>query len=170
MNKLMLYTLFFVGFFMMSNTVSAQKFGYLNSQALLAEMPEVKQARANLETFQKQLQKKGEGMLTELQGKYQNAQQKAERGELSPKEQEVELQKLKQQEAEIGKFEQDMIRQIQEKEGVLLGPILEKVNNAIKAVAEENGYQFVFDASTQVLLYADQTTDVSEMVKSKLGL
>ena len=31
------------------NTLSAQKFGYLNSQAILAELPEVKQSEAELE-------------------------------------------------------------------------------------------------------------------------
>lgn len=40
-------------------TISAQKFGYLNSQALLAELPEVKQADANLQALQTQLEKKG---------------------------------------------------------------------------------------------------------------
>ena len=39
------------------NTLSAQKFGYLNSQAILAELPEVKQSEAELEALQKQLQK-----------------------------------------------------------------------------------------------------------------
>ena len=40
------------------NTLKAQKFGYLNSQAILAELPEVKQSEAELEALQKQLQKK----------------------------------------------------------------------------------------------------------------
>jgi len=52
----------------------------------------------------------------------------------------------------------------------LLQPIYDKVNTAIKAVAEEEGYAFIFDGSTQVLLYADETTDVSSKVKAKLGM
>ena len=45
------------------STVQAQKFGYVNSTAILAEMPEVKQMEANLEALQKQLQKKGQSMV-----------------------------------------------------------------------------------------------------------
>jgi outer membrane protein len=39
---------------------------------------------------------------------------------------------------------------------------------AIKAVAEEGGYQFIFDQ--QVLLYGQESADVSTAVKAKLGL
>ena len=170
MKNFIICAMLFCGMTLFTGSLSAQKFGYLNSQALLAELPEVQQARTNLETFQKQLQKRGEGMLVDLQNKYKAVQQRVERGELSPKEQETEVAKIKAQESEIGKFEQDMIRQIQEKEATLLQPILDRVNTAIKNVAEENGYQFIFDAGTQVLLFADESTDVSSMVRSKLGI
>ena len=41
-----------------AGSLQAQQFGYVNSAAILAEMPEVKQADANLEALQKQLQKR----------------------------------------------------------------------------------------------------------------
>ena len=154
----------------MSSTVSAQKFGYLNSQALLSEMSEVEQARANLEVLGQQLKKKGEAMVADLQQKYGVVQQKAQEGGLSPKDQEAELAKLKAQEAEIAKFEQEMVQQLQKKEADLLQPILDKVNDAIKEVAQEEGYLYIFDSSTQVLLYADESSDVSSKVKTKLGI
>lgn len=150
--------------------VSAQKFGYINSQALLAEMPEVKQADANLEALQKQLQKKGQQMLTSLQSKYQELQRKEQQGELSPKQLEEEAKKLKEQETELAKFEQDMQKQLLEKKETLLAPIIEKVNQAIQDVAAENGYTYIFDASVGVILYADESTDVSSKVKAKLGI
>jgi outer membrane protein len=148
----------------------AQKFGYVNSAAILAEMPEVKQADANLEALQKQLQKKGQGMVEQLQKDYVAVQQKVERGELSPKQQEEEAAKLKARETEIGQFEQDMVKQIQDKRAELLQPIYDKVNQAIKDVAGENGFQFIFDFSTGILLYADESQDVSAQVKAKLNM
>ena len=154
----------------MSSSVSAQKFGYLNSQALLAEMNEVEQAKANLEVLGQQLRKKGEAMVADLHAKYGVVQQKIADGGLSPKDQEAEAAKLKSEEAEIAKFEQDMVQQLQKKEADLLQPILDKVNLAIKAVAEEEGYLYIFDSSTQVLLYADESSDVSAKVKTKLGI
>lgn len=159
-----------VAFTCMAITAQAQKFGYINSQAILAEMPEVLQAQTNLETLQKQLTQKGQNMLTNLQAKFADIQQKVERGELSPMQQEEEGKKLRAEEAKIAEFEQDMIKNIKEKEATLLQPILNRVNDAIKDVAEENSYTFIFDASTQVLLYAQENTDVSALVKAKLGL
>jgi outer membrane protein len=144
------------------------KFGYVNSAAILSEMPEVKQADANLEALQKQLQKKGQSMVEKLQQDYTAIQQKMERGELSRVQQEDEARKLEQRQTEIANFEQDMMRQMQDKRNELLEPIYAKVNNAISAVAKENGYKMIFDAT--VLLYKDENLDVSAMVKSKLGL
>ncbi len=155
---------------MMSVTVvaQAQKFGYVNTASILAQMPEVKQADANLEALQKQLQKKGQDMLTKLQNDYVAIQQQVERGELSPKQQETEAQNLEKRQQEIASFEQDMVKQIQDKRTELLQPIYDKINNAISEVASENGYTMIFDAN--VLLYSEDSQDVSEMVKSKLGI
>lgn len=152
----------------MVTAVQAQKFGYVNSQAILAAMPEVKQADATLEALQKQLQKKGQGMVEQLQKDYLDIQQKIERGELSPKQQEVEAKKLEERRAEIAKFEQDMVNQIQEKRAKELQPISDKINKAISDVAKENGFQFIFDQG--ILLYAESAQDVSSLVKSKLGI
>lgn len=154
--------------FVMTTTAMAQKFGYVNSTAILAELPDVKQADANLEALQKQLQKKGQGMVQQLQKDYQAIQERVARGELSPKEQEDEAKALETRQAEIGKFEQDMVQQVQEKRNTLLEPIYKKVNDAIQAVAKENGFTMIFDQA--ILLYADDAQDVSTQVRAKLGL
>jgi len=150
------------------STVQAQKFGYVNSSAILAEMPEVKQLEANLDALQKQLQKKGQGMVEQLQKDYAEVQQKASSGDLSPKQQEEAGKKLEDQQAEIAKFEQDMVKQLQEKRNKELQPILEKINQAITDVAKENGFQFIFDEG--VILFADEAQDVGALVRTKLGM
>jgi len=152
----------------MVSMAQAQKFGYVNSAAILAEMPEVKQADANLEALQKQLQKKGQDMLKKLQEDYTEVQRQVQGGNLSPVQQENESKRLQEEEAKIAKFEQDMMKQVQDKREELLGPIYDKVNQAIADVAKENNYQFIFDQG--VLLYAEDEQDVSSMVKAKLGL
>lgn len=146
----------------------AQKFGYLNSASILADMPDVKQADSQLEALQKQLQKKGQTMVEELQKAYADAQQKIERGELSPKQQEEEGKRLEVKQGEIQKFEQEMQQQVQTKRNDLMTPILDKVNKAIQDVAKENGFQFVFDEG--VLLYKEPSQDVTAMVRTKLGM
>jgi outer membrane protein len=152
----------------MAQSVSAQKFGYINSATILAEMPELKQAEAALEALQQQLQKKGQSMVEKLQTDYAAVQQKMERGELSPKDQETEAARLKTMEEEVGKFEQDMMKQLQTKRDELLQPIYSKVNQAINDVAKENGFQFIFDQG--VLLFAEESQNIGPLVKTKLGI
>lgn len=149
-------------------TSTAQKFGYVNSAEILAELPAMKAAESNLEGLQKQLQKKGQSMVETFQTDYQALQAKAQEGTMSPKQQQEEAAKLQSREEEIGQFEQTMMADLQKKRSELLEPIYESVNTAIKEVAEENGYTFIFDQ--QVLLYGQDSQDVSAMVKAKLGL
>jgi len=157
-----------IALFCITLSVQAQKFGYINSAEIMAEMPDVKQADSQLEALQKQLQKKGQGMVEELQKNYQTVQQKVQRGELSPKQQEEESQKLEAAQAELQKYEQEMVDQIQARRAELMNPILEKVNNAIQEVAKENDFQFIFDE--QVLLYKEASQNVTALVKTKLGI
>ena len=147
-------------------SAEAQKFGYVDSQTILAEMPEVKQADANLEALQKQLQKKGQGMVEKLQNDYLAIQKKVEQGLLSPQQQQEEGKKLEERQMEIAKFEQDMVSQLDKKRNELLEPIYKKVNDAIAAVAKEQGYQMIFEKG--VLLYTEPGQDLSAAVKAKL--
>lgn len=155
---------------MTATMVKAQKFGYINSQALLAEMPQVKQAEANLDALKKQLQKKGQQMLTGLESKYKDLQRKEAQGELSPKQLETEAQNIKAEEAKIGQFEQDMQKQLMTKQEELMKPVIDKINDAIQAVAKEGGYTYIFDAIGGFILYADENQDVTAQVKAKLGI
>jgi len=154
----------------LTTSVSAQKFGYINSQDLLSQLPEVKESTANIETLKKQLQKKGQDMVASLQQKYASLQKDQEEGRLSPIQLETEAKKLQEEEAKIAEFEQSSQQKIYEKTELLLSPIQEKINNAIKEVAEDNGYTYIFDASLGMVLYADPGADVGSLVKAKLGL
>ena len=148
--------------------VQAQKFGFVNSTALIAELPEVKQADATIEALQKQLQKKGQEMVQQFQTDYAEVQRKADSGELSPKQQDEEAKRLEAAQQKIQQFEQESMQQIQTKRNELLKPIYDKINLSMKEVAEENGFQFIFDQA--VLLYFDPTADVTPLLKKKLGL
>ena len=150
-----------------SLSLSAQKFGYINSQTLL---PEVKAADAEIQALQTQLEKKGQMMVQELETKYKELQKREASGEISPKALEDEASKLKLQEAELGKFEQEMQKQVLAKRQEKLQPVIDKVNNAIKMVATDNQFTYIFDSSAGILLYAQESMDVTSLVKSKLGI
>ena len=55
MKQFMKISFLFVAFFALSLNVSAQKYGYVNSDLILSEIPEFKQMEPQLEALQKVL-------------------------------------------------------------------------------------------------------------------
>lgn len=148
----------------------AQKFGYCNSGALLTQIPEVKAADSDLQAFQAQLTKRGQEMVKSLQEKAAELDRKEKAGTISPKELEIQGAKLQEEQAVIAKYEQEVYDKLGQKREELFKPILDRVNQAMADVAKENQFTFVFDQNTQVLLYADESLDVTKLVKTKLGI
>ena len=160
------FTLILIAFSL--GSAIAQKVGYVNSQSIISELPDVKAADLTVEALQKQLQKKAQEMVEKFQADYAEVQRKVENGDLSPKQQEEEGKRLETRQAELGQLEQDSYKQIQDKRNELLRPIYDRVNEAIKAVAEENGFLMLVDQA--VLLYSDPSADATALVRKKLGL
>jgi len=55
-----------------------------------------------------------------------------------------------------------------EKRETLYKPLLDRVNTAMNDVAKANDFAMVFDYGTQVLLFADESLDVTKLVQAKL--
>jgi outer membrane protein len=157
-------------FIMIAGMAFGQKFAYINTQEILGNLPEVKQANANIETFRNQLISLGQKKLESLQKKYKELELQQQRGELSPVQLDAEAKKLKTDEEALQKFDQQSQQRIMEKSEELLKPIRDKVQKAIDEVAKEKGYEFIFDASMGFILYADENTDISNVIKTKLGI
>jgi outer membrane protein len=170
MNQVFRYVTITAILFAAVTSISAQKIGYVNRGVLLSEIPSVKQANANLEALQKQLQKKYEGMVTEFRTKYEDLQRKEQQGELSPKQLDDEAQKLREEEVKIQQYQQEMQTQLAQKQESLLLPILEDLNSKIAEVAKEGGYNYIIDDSAGILLYKEDSNDVTAMVRKKLGI
>lgn len=154
-------------FGMMFTVANAQqRFGYLNTQELITQMPEYAEAQKKHEKFQAEQQQKYQGMIASYQAKeaeYTNGAATLTQTEKSMLE--VELQTLG---GQIQEFEQTLPQIIQGHQNELIGAIVVKVQNAAKAVGEEKGFVYIFD--TSVLLYDGGGEDVSTYVKNKLGI
>jgi len=148
----------------------SQKFGYCNSTALLAQIPEVKAADSDLQAFQTQLTKKGQERVKALQDNAAILKQKQDAGTISPKDYEDQSAKLQAEQADIAKYQEEVYQKLAKKREELYKPLLDKVNKAMADVATENGFALVFDSSTQILLYAHESLDVTSLVKTKLGI
>lgn len=145
------------------------KLGYINSQDLLAAMPESDSAQVKLEKAAKELQTLMEGMRVELNTKYQDYLAKRDTySELIKQTKETELQEMQQR---IQQFSQTAEEDIQKQRADTYKPILDKANKAIADAAKENGFTYIFDISAgSVIYHAENSIDILPLVKQKLGL
>ena len=70
----------------------------------------------------------------------------------------------------IEEFQQKAGDDFEKKRGELYDPILKKAEDAVKAVAKEKGYAYVFDTTQPGLVYFDGGINIMAEVKTKLGL
>lgn len=114
---------------------------------------------------------KGEAMVTKIQADYSAFVKDVDSGTLSPEKQLERQNALQQQQQDIYAYEKQVEQDVEQKRQLLLAPIFEKANKAIKDVALENGYDAVFNTSMiNAVLYAMDSDDLMLQVKSKLGI
>ena len=149
----------------------AQKTAHLNFGTILAQHPDADAAAEELISYQEQLNKEGERKIVAFQEKAVRHVEKVQNGELSPLEEERQREELVQEQKLLDNLDQEIQQKISQRREELLRPIIKKVENAIKEVAQEQGYQMVFDTSTfNAILFAEDADDIAEQVKSKIGL
>ena len=155
-----------------SNPLLAQvKYGHLNYGNLLEQFPEREAADKELATYRDQLIKKGENRAKAWQEKVMAFQTEVQGGTLPPVEQQNKQAALQKEQQDIAAYEQEIIQLISKKRDTLLKPIVDKMNAAIKKVGKENDYTMIFDTSLfNNVLYADDSEDVMDLVKKKLGM
>ena len=95
-------------FILITDVVMAQKIGYVNSGLLVNELPEMKALQSELEAFQTQLKKKGEGEVAKFQLKEKEAVDLKKRGEMTPKMEETAMAELQKMQEDIYAMGADM--------------------------------------------------------------
>ena len=157
-------------FLAFSMSLSAQKYGHINSQALLLQMPEIAIADSNIESYQKELTTKGEKMVTAFDAAYSATLEKVNNQDLSPILVQAEEAKLAEQQQKIQAFQQEVQQLLYQRREELYQPVFTKVDDAIKAVGKAEAYTMVFDTSVGAILFTDDSEDLTDKVKAKLGL
>lgn len=153
-----------------SNNIKAQglKFGHINSSELIQAMPQTKQADSALKVYGGSLDSQLKGMTAEYQNKLQIYQGKRDSmPDAIRTYKEKELEDLGNR---IQDFQQTAQESIQKKKEELYGPVLKKAETAIKDIAKEKGYSYIFDTSLGTVLYAQDSDNLLAQVKTKLGL
>jgi outer membrane protein len=169
MKKIVLIGLIAMSVLGFTNAASAQgKIGYINTEELMGSMPESEKASKDLNEYQALLQQQNNDLMKELNEKDSLfVKDSARLSEVQKKFRRDELIKLYQ---EVQGFSQKAQELLQGRQQELLVPIRNKAMDAIKAVAKENGYGYVIDNASGMLLIAPPGDDVLPLVKRKLGI
>ena len=150
-----------------TTNANAQKIAHIDVQKIMTEMPEFKAGQAQLKklyaTYQKEFKEMQDAYQTKLK-KYQS-----ESKTVSEQENQKRVKELMDMEKNIAKAQQDIQLEAQKKEAELMKPIQEKLIKAIKDVAKEKGYEYVFDSSGPTNLIVANGPDLYAAVKAKLG-
>ena len=149
-------------------TANAQKFGHINSAELLEQMPEVKSADTVLAQYQRTLEGQYNEMVNEYTNKLKNFQGLTATTPEAVRE--VKQQELLDLQNRIQTFQDGAQEKLQTKKQELYNPILKKAEEAVKTVAKENNYAYVFDTSVGAVIHAQESDDIMGLVKKKLNL
>jgi outer membrane protein len=160
-----------IAFAAMSFTVNAQKnqkFGHLDFAKLYAAMPGQDSVKAKMQDYMKTIQEQYSAMQTEYESKVNDyTANKETMSAIIKQTKEKEIVDLQDR---MQAFQNSAQQAMSDKETELTAPIIDKAKEAVKAVAKEAGYTYVFNSTEGLLLYAEPSDDIMLLVKKKLGL
>jgi outer membrane protein len=143
------------------------KVAHVNTQELVESMPEMQNAKSELEKLAKTYETDIQAMATELQNKIK--QYDAESSTKTDEENGKRLQEVQGMEQSIRQYQAQAQQDLQKKELELLKPITEKAKNAILKVGNEQGFDYVLDSSQgQGVIMANGKNLLTD-IKSELG-
>ena len=151
-----------------SASFAQNKLGYINSRELLEVMPEVKKADSSLQIYAKSFQDQLESMSKEYESKVKDFQ--ANEKTMNEAVKEVKVKEVQQLQERMEALQQSAQEKTSKRREEMYKPILEKADKAIKDVAKENKYDYIFDASGGAILFAKDSDNVLSLVKTKLGI
>ncbi len=150
------------------NTITnAQKIGHIDFEKLVADMPQTKALKLNIEKLGKTHQGDIEGMAKKLDAKMKKYT--AEQATQTKETNEKRALEVQQDRARYEQARQFAYQEMQKKQNEGLLPIIEKAQKAIDEVASSKGILYVLDASPGKALLVKKGEDLYNSVKAKLG-
>lgn len=168
--RIYFFTIFFLIFGL--NFVSAQRFGYIDTDFILNKMPEYKKAQEEINQLSEAWEKEVQDMAKKIEGMYSAYQ--AEQVLLTDEMKKERTAAIQKKEAEMKEYQKKVFGfggLFFLKKQELIKPIQDKVWDAVDKVAKQNNLAIVFDkAGELVMIYTDPRYDYTDFVLDELGL
>lgn len=150
-----------------SFTNAQSKVAHINTQELVASMPEMKDAQSQMDQLGKTYEAEIKELATALQNKMK--QYDAEAASQTDEENAKRVQEVQGMENNIRQYQANAQKDMQQKELDLLKPITEKAKAAILKVARAQGFEYVLDSSQGGGVIMADGKDLLADVKTELG-
>ncbi|MGE5498070.1 MAG: OmpH family outer membrane protein [Syntrophothermus sp.] len=146
------------------------KIGYVDSDTIMDKLPDAQDAQQKLDGLIKDWQAEQNKLEKDWKDKYDDYEKrKLIMSDQTRAETEAELVKLEEKMNDYRQKKFGTNGELFQKQDELMKPIQNRVFDAIKKVAEEQEFDFVFDRSGDVLfLYAKEKYDITNLVLEKL--
>ncbi|AIG30843.1 membrane protein [Flavobacterium psychrophilum] len=133
-----------------ASTMNAQiKVAHIDVSELLAKMPEMTAAKAQLDKLSKTFDTEYGTMVTEYQTKMKKYE--AEATTATEAINETRAKEMQDMGQRIQQYRDSAQKQLQEKEQEIVKPIMDKAKTAIVKVGKSKGYQYVMDSASLIL-------------------
>lgn len=171
MRKMIVLVMVF-GAILSSQTVSAQKFAYVDTEYILAQMPEYRSSQEKLNEISKEWQTYIDKEYEAIEKMYKEYQ--AEKILLSKEMQQKRESEIIEREKAVKKYQKDKFGfegELFKKRQELIKPIQDRVFEAIQKISRDENIDFIFDKAGGVtMLVSNAKFDKSDEVLDELGV
>jgi outer membrane protein len=159
-----------VGLFSTSLCFSQTKIGHINSEAIMQALPEAIDAQKSLDAMVANWESELQKMQTDWKKKYDDYdKRKLILTDQSRAEAEKELRDLDQAISDYRNKKFGQNGEMFQKQNDVMKPIQNKIFKVLEEIAKEDGYDYVFDKSGDILLlYATDKHDLTDKVLRRM--
>lgn len=149
---------FILLFIFASSTFAQLKFGYLDSQEILARLKETKDVEGKLNELYKSWEQEAQNMQLALKKKQDDFEAKSLM--LTDKAKAERTQEIQAGLAALQQFEQEKLGpqgELFKERQKLLQPIVKKIQDQIDKIGEAEGFDYIFDAANGNIVYVSKS-------------
>lgn len=152
-------------------TASAQKYALIDMEYILGNIPDYERANEQLNQVSKRWQTEVEALDNAAKTLYKNYQNEMIfLSEQQKKEREEAIVAKEKEASELRRKYFGPDGELYKKRVSLIEPIQDEIYNAVKAIAQQKGFQLVLDrAADNGIIFASPSIDISVDVLAKLG-
>lgn len=153
-----------------SSAFAQQKFGYINKQEVITLIAERDSISVKINKLYEDYGLQFELIQVEFNQKLEQYQK--EQATYSDAIKQLKNKELQDLQTRAQQLETAAQQEVQQTYEILMNPIIERVDNAVKKVGADGGYVAIFDESTGAMAYYNDKsmTNVMAAVKRELGL